>query len=391
MESKASQPLEIQNAGEKLNPFNLKFFVTDHNPDHEDTGSRETLKMLYADIAKDGVQSVRFDWRWSNVQPTNEEIDQTTSRRYAGAVSLMKETGLDAPTINLSSIPEWAMKLYSTDKEAFFNAYGNYLESVRFNLSGLPDIKVSRFQVLNELNVGSYTPIKDTADIARMCDMARKTFSGHDQGPKISVSILAAELPGVSVIPFLNERLKKIRDHVDIITVDYYPGSWVRPSKEGESRLKSFFERVALPGTEAYKEMFADVALFRTVAEILSSWNKEYEIGETGFPTKDFYWGNERRQRYFYDAFSRSLKHLMADFRKRGINLPSRIGFYEAINEAPRDTRGKILRTTPYPEFDWGMRTETGKRKLILQGNLRNPSKGNSRLSEIIHYLNQPF
>jgi len=387
MESNA----EIQNADEKLHPSNLEFFVTDHSPDNEDTGNKEALKRLYADIAKDGIQSVRFDWRWSNVQPTNEEIDQTASRRYAGAVSLMKEAGLDAPTINLSSIPEWATKLYSTDKEAFFNAYGNYLESVRFNLSNIPDIRVSRFQILNELNVGTYTPIKDADDIARMCDMTRKTFSGHNQNPKISVSILAAELPGVSVLPFINEQLKKIKDHVDIITVDYYPGSWLRPTKEGESGLKSFFKRVALPGTEAYKEMFTYMTLFKTVAETFSSWNKEYEIGETGFPTKDIYWGNERRQRYFYDAFSRSLKHLMADFRRRGISLPSRIGFYEAINEAPKDIRGKILRTTPYPEFDWGMRTEKGERKLILQGNLKNPSEGGSRLSEIIHYLNQPF
>ena len=133
------------------------------------------------------------------------------------------------------------------------------------------------------------------------------------------------------------------------------------------------------------------MSLFQEVAEKISSMGKEYEIGETGFPSKDFYWGGERMQRYFYDVFSRNLKHLMAYFRQKGIRLPSNIGLYQAINEAPRNTFGKVLRHTPYPDYDWGMRTEEGDRKLILQGSLRKPDQGNSRLSEIIRYFNQPL
>ena len=53
---------------EKEPGFDLKFYVTDHSADHADTGNPKRLRELYADIKRDGVESVRYDWRWSEVE-----------------------------------------------------------------------------------------------------------------------------------------------------------------------------------------------------------------------------------------------------------------------------------------------------------------------------------
>lgn len=88
------------------------------------------------------------------------------------------------------------------------------------------------------------------------------------------------------------------------------------------------------------------------------------------------------------------------DFRNRDLKLPSRIGLYEAVDEAPRNIVSKIIRkTTPFPEHDMGMRQSSGKRKLVLQGkDVLHPytenfseeeqiKRSRSQLKRIIDYL----
>jgi len=70
----------------------------------------------------------------------------------------------------------------------------------------------------------------------------------------------------------------------------------------------------------------------KEVLEEVVGWGVDYDIGEVGLPSK-LPWGGEKSQRYFYDAFFRELKHLMLDFKKRGLKLPSAVGLYEAIDE----------------------------------------------------------
>jgi len=47
--------------------------------------------------------------------------------------------------------------------------------------------------------------------------------------------------------------------------------------------------------------------------EEVAGWGVDYEIGETGLPSK-LPWAGEKSQRYFYDAFFRAFKHLLVDF-----------------------------------------------------------------------------
>ena len=386
-----TKPLESAGKKETEKTFNFGFYVTDHSPDFADTGDPVRLRELYSDIERDGIESIRFDWRWKNIEPIQGQIDNEQAARYSSAVSTMKEVGLNEPTVVLSSIPDWAKKLYKEDKNKFFDAYGQYLQQVKTGLQSVEGSRVSTFQVLNELNNPLYTPIEDPQDLIRMCQMTRETFADYNPDLKIMVSVLATNIPKVSIRTFL-PKLEQIKDAVDVIAIDYYPGGWYRPISEG-NKLKDLAGKMILPGKKAYKKMFSDMSLFGEVAQRVAALGKDYELGETGFPVKGIYWGNESRQRYFYDAFFRNFKHLMVDFRQRGIKLPDRIGLYQAINEWPRDLKGKILRKTPYPEFNWGMRGDKGERRSILRGNPHTGElyDGQSRLAKIIHYMRAPI
>ena len=138
------------------------------------------------------------------------------------------------------------------------------------------------------------------------------------------------------------------------------------------------------------KYCWVEFDLLKEVFEEIATWDKNYEMGETGMPTK-FPWGGEKAQRYFYDVFFRQFKYMMLDFRKRGLKQPSAVGLYEAIDEPPKDLKGKILdKLTPFPEARFGLRKGDGEKKMILRGR-RGKTEGPSQLSKIISYLRSPL
>lgn len=82
---------------------------------------------------------------------------------------------------------------------------------------------------------------------------------------------------------------------------------------------------------------------------------------------------------------------MMLDFKERKMKLPAAVGLYEAIDEPPKDFKGKILdKLTPFPESRFGMRKGGGERKMILRG-VRGKNSGPSQLSKIISYLRAPM
>ena len=378
-------PESQEPAVEKEKLPELNFYVTDHSADNPDTGTPEKLRELYADIRRDGVQSVRYDWRWQRIEPHAGEYNGAQLKRYARAREIMGEVGLKEPTIILSSFPQWAKELYRENKEQFFEAYQRYAEQVRDSLHGVAGEKVSRVQILNELNNPVYTPV-DVEDLPRLCQITREVFHSYNPEIKLMGTLVAGNLPEYAArVGFgkpLGEYLsafEEIKDSFDVVAIDYYPGLWHLPLREANWNMK---------------DVFKQLGLLREVFERIAAWGKEYELGEMGFPTNRP-WSSERRQRYFYDVFFRAFRRLVADFRARGVRLPSGIGLYEAVDAPPQTTRGKLLRKTPFPEHDMGMRLGSGKRKLILQGSPHVPEeeriKKPSQLQKIISYLRRPI
>ena len=103
--------------------LDISFYVTDHSADSAETGDRESLQALYKDIRRDDIRSIRYDWRWNAVEPNEGTFEEPVLSRYATAAEVMHEVGLEEPTIILSSIPDWALELYKTNKESFFAEY----------------------------------------------------------------------------------------------------------------------------------------------------------------------------------------------------------------------------------------------------------------------------
>lgn len=303
----------------------------------------------------------------------------------------MEEVGLNEPTIILSNPPRWAVELYKTDKEKFFGEWRDYVEKVRQRLESNPEKKVSTVQILNEFNVKGYTPV-NTEDLPRMCEIARGILREYNPDIKLMGTVLASntgKFVGTPIEKYLPE-FKKIKDSFDVIGVDYYPGFWHHPTEGGETsiNLPEAIGKLIKEGRgEYFKEAVKDVELLKAVFEEIATWGKEYELGETGMTSMKRVFGGEKSQRYFYDAFFRAFKQMELDFQKRGVKLPSRVGFYGATDET-WTLLGKAIKM--------GMRTDEGGRKMILEGSPHaspedEKAEGPSQLKKIISYLRAPM
>lgn len=373
---------------EREGRFDIDVFITDHSPDNFDTGKKENLKKLYDDVAHDGIDMVRYDWHWGKLENKPGEFDQELLGRYKDAKKAQEEAGLKEPIIILSNPPEWAIKLYKEGKkEEFYEEFRKYAEEVKNGLEQAGSKKVTTVQILNELNNKVYTQVA-VQDIPELCRITREVFKEYNSDIKLSATLVAgnlAKFAGEDIKEFL-PKFKEIKGNFDKIVIDYYPGTWHYPMGDIKKDLTLSWP----PTKEIFKSLVKQFDLLKEVFEEVASWGKDYEMGETGMPTK-FPWGGEKSQRYFYDAFFRQFKHLMLDFKERGLKLPSAIGLYEAIDEPPKSLQGKILdKFTPFPESRFGMRKGDGERKMILRG-ARGKTEGPSQLSKIISYLRAPM
>jgi hypothetical protein len=382
----------------------IEFYVTDHGVRHTEVPLQD-LKRMYAEMVEHGVTAVRFDWDWKDVSPQPGETNRSMIGRYREAMQAMQEAGMDEPTLIISSPPDWAMGLYKTDREAFFAAFQNYVEGV----SGILEqsgAKVHAAQLFNEVNHAFLFKYVDIGDLPRAARITRAALQRAQPDIKLSTSLIASNtndlmnktkgLPDTA--GFLDEHEKMLRENFDIISVDYYPGVWHVPLKEAGYKPK---------------DMYKQLGMLETVLEKIAGWEKEYEIGEVGFPTNVPY-STEKNQRFFYDSFFRAFRQMIVGFGERGVALPKRVGLYETQDEAnvsfggflEKALRSKVVqqlsRILPNPEHDFGLTDEHGIRKEILRGGRHEPRERfiglhldeppeRSQLKKIVDYVNRPL
>jgi len=412
---------------EQAQGLGIEFFVTDHNLRHPELIPIEKQPQFYAEMKRQGIASVRFDWDWNEIVSAPGQNNRAIIDRYIQAMRMMQEAGLKPPTLVLSNPPEWAMALYKTDdKDSFFRAYREYLSVVASALSEAK-LDIHGVQLFNEINNAVVFKFVDTADLPKISDITKEAF-GKDRAVKRTASLIvsntntwAAKLKDFKnfsknhgALQFLKDNEELIRNNFESISLDYYPGIWHVPFKTAGYSIKG---------------MYKQLDELKAVCELLASWGIEYEIDEAGFPTNTPY-SSEKRQRYFYDVFFREFRKMLVEFRSKGLNLPSRVGLYE-MNDEPNTAFGggieKALKNKavqaaskilPNPEGQFGLISESGN-KALLRGRKTNPFKrdknspedrlnplkqmkaelsmgdygenGEPQLSRIIRYVNRPI
>ncbi len=337
-------------------------FVTDH-PDNP-AESKDKLVELYSGLRDTRIKSVRYDWRWNKIQPGNVRWNEPQLKHYQTAREAMNEAGLDAPTIILSSPPEWAVEMYKRgDKEGFNAAYRAYVTAVKDTLDKGGGKPIERVQVLNELNNKVYNPIA-TEDIPELCDITRDVF-GADV--KLVATVLATNLHdnkagrqiGQPIGDYLDQHGEVLRNNFDVIGVDYYPATWHLPI--GEAVKETWTRRrEQMPETNKFfRSMAGNMTLLRSVYDKISEWGVDYELGEVGRPSKAIL-GGEKYQALFFEAFFDGYEEMHADMERNGKKLPSGVDLYMLRDEPARTA----LRHVPgLREQKWGLFTSAGEPK----------------------------
>ncbi|MCL5436142.1 MAG: hypothetical protein M1275_03615 [Patescibacteria group bacterium] len=395
----------------------MDFFVTDHSLRHPEMVSTGQLREIYREMKRQGISSIRFDWDWDESFPESGKPDRKVLDRYVEAMKMMQEEGLEAPTLVLYTPPEWATKLYEEDKEAYFSAYREYLQTAADSME-VAGLKAHSAQLANEVNHPLLYQFLKMEDFPRVVKTAREVFSRSQPEMKFTASVIVSnfadkigEVMGKpKTTEFLDQHEKELTA-ADFTTLDYYPGMWHFPMRFDTEKSAFPIKRSANPIKEAgnvLNRTFKDTEALKAACETVAGWGKPYELGETGFPT-NYPYSQGRRQRMFYDMFLRGVRQMMEDFHHRGVALPKRVGIYETQDEPNRGfgiMLDKILnapgvrqlaRLSPFPEGNFGLMTKKGGKQEILRGTLkeREPSTSGveqiSQLKKLISYVNRPF
>jgi hypothetical protein len=374
----------------------IKFSATDHSLRHPESVSKETTREIYAEMKKEGIDSIRFDWDWEEIFSEDGKVNQQILDKYIEAMRAMKEEGLEPPTIVMSSPPKWATDLLKEGHtEEYLQAYKQYVDAVAETIrtSGL---EVKQAQLFNEINHPAvYNFFGGLENFPTIAKIVRDSFTEKGLGIEISTSIIVANSAEATAAlmrkPGLDEFLRefeKFKDCVDVISLDYYPGMWHLPIQGVHEDGDAFpIPKSRNPIKELGNKInrtFKNTDLLKHACEVMSDWGKDYELGESGFPTNEPY-SNGRRQRLQYDMYFRALGQMFEDFKARGVSLPRGIGIYETQDEDNR--LGADIDKNPlmkwlkgrkiFPESHFGLRTKDGEKKEILQGNLHDDSHNN--------------
>ncbi len=406
------------NVHEQQPPYEIDFFITDHNLRSKKPVSVEEQRKMYAEMKGHGLSSIRFDWDWKEVIPHEGERKDDVLERYAGAIRMMQEVGMKPPTLVLSNPPEWAAKLYRKDKEAFFQSYADYIATVVETLRAT-DLRVEQAQLFNEINHSVLFKYVDIEDLPRLAGIARYALCQVQPDIQLSTSLivssfndaLAKKFNEPTMDEFFAKHRSMLQKTFDRLSLDYYPGTWHFPMKKAEASGDAFPIQVSESWLKEVRNRlnrtFKNMDELKRACEVVAGWGKEYEIGEVGFSTNEPY-SDEKRQRFFYDMFFRGFRQMLIDLRSRGVALPKRVGVYETQDEENISFGGlieKFLQTgvgkflsrlTPNPEHDFGLKKSDGQPKKILQGRLdrRGKSKEDSKLSQLrrlIQHVKRPL
>lgn len=268
--------------------------------------SREGYEPHLALATELGASMVRFDLSWNVVEP---ELDHWRAEQlawYGALVRAAKRHGLEVIG-NLTDYPGWAIAELARNPAAFQRRWYRYVAAVAREL----DADVAYYQMGNEFNsVLDPIPREHDAEVFRVAHMALGDELGSHRSrvrtvinPFYGFNHLGSEWD-----PALRMVLEAASEAIDVLALDYYPGSY---NLLGDPQ---------------------DWSPLSSLAGYAREYDKALAIGETGCPS----FGSPSRQSCWYEAALPALAREV-----EGLGLSRRMAFVCLFELADR------------PALDW--------------------------------------
>jgi hypothetical protein len=229
--------------------------------------------------------------------PDGENVNEGACAWYQGYFQAVREVFGLQPLMVLTD-PSKVVRRFEV--AARLAAWNRYVEQVMVRLGGLCKV----FQVLNEPNNPVYRIFPYEQTITAITSAAQ-VIRSHSPQAQVVVNILAGLWRWR---PTLETMLRRSGSSVDIVALDYYPGTW---TFSPESNWKEVTEFVldasrSAPGSALHDRVFA--------------------ILETGYPTNVPHWRTEKQQARYFRTFEKAVRDLDAKTQPKRLAL---VGVYE--------------------------------------------------------------
>lgn len=195
-------------------PIRSSRFAITHHPWYQFHHARASCICLEQAAAL-GVGYVRSDVRWKDVLPDGQTVDQNAFRWYRSYFTAVRDWYGLQPLLVLSEAPR---SVHRMDKKARSHAWRYYVEEVVARLGDLCRV----YQVLNEPNNPVYRSFPKDEQFGAIRSGAAVIKAAFPDA-RIAVNFLVG-MPGWR--RSLTAVLEQCGPEIDIVTVDYYPGTW---------------------------------------------------------------------------------------------------------------------------------------------------------------------
>jgi hypothetical protein len=252
-----------------------------------------------AKTAELGAGWIRIDVRWKDLIPDGRRVDEDAWKWYESYLRAANNWYALRPLIVLSNPPNGVLQYDINSRLAAWDRFVDEVAQRAGNLCGM-------YQLLNEPNNRVYRIFSPEATSMAILSGA-KIIRHHNPDARITINVLAGLWRWQSD---LQEILQKCISAVDIVGLDFYPGTWTVSSKSNSSQWNQFADSIAPSRDTRGSPLYG-----RAVAII-----------ETGFSTNVRRWRSEDHQASYFRMLEDTIKHLDAKIGGRGLAL---VGIHE--------------------------------------------------------------
>lgn len=246
-----------------------------------------------------GVTLVRFDAGWKQLQAAEDRWDDACLARYGAIVRAAEARGMRV-IANLDDYPAWALKLLAADPGRFERHWCDYVRKTALALGQA----VAYYQLGNEFN-SVLDPIPAAYD-PRVVLLAHGALRDAGwSGQTVINPFYGFHQLGSEWDPAIRRMLEAAAAAIDVIALDYYPGSY---NPWGNPR---------------------DWRPLASLARYAKEYDKRLAIGEMGFPT--FLHGEQRQV-----VWLRSTLTALAE-EVRALGLRDRLAFVNLFELSDRE------------------------------------------------------